>query len=876
MKKFVIAFVSLLLVVSMVVSCGEEKTPEEMVEYLEQWQVGGIVIPTDDYQLFTKLSILSQKTEEVFKAEITKKPDGIEVAKKENITFNKHYYDFYVKAKEDQVGIYPFEITLSSDNNTHVIKGEIEILAQTEKLDNLFGGANRSNVLTGFDFDGKDVVKNHSITDDLITGPVSDGNSIFIGTKDGDLIKLDSDLNEFSNINIIDASIDKIQICGDYIFIADVNGVAYIFEKSDTDNSSMKPISKLDLGSRLSVTPSVVSEKNLIVGTKGGAIISLAYPKLKKNWDYKTGGEVISLAASSGVSKKGDRKGTIVAACDDRNVYFVGLDGKLVTMESNVNDFVKHVSIKDGKVVLISETNKIFLRNLSDLLIYDMFTEKNIDSGAAFNGDYVVTVSRNNLNVHGIDDGYLQLEMQLDAEVVYDPIILDDKVLLFLEDGTFRVMDFMDGTEHCRHNFSGKPLGWPIIIDEKLVLMNEDGYISTWGERERVELSGAVDISSVKYFGGRGDLRHSGSFDFSVPENPSVILEIPGNFAPPIISNKYIFLYDMDREEFSLRSQEDGGIVWYIPEKAAHGLFTGAGLNAGPHESPMFITQDGLFIATESGLWLVDENTGEIIQKTNYIGIPQIDEQVIVLTSEAGVVCLDRNMNHLWTKSLIGVTSGQLCIDDDEIYVFDRNGDDSKIYVFEKLSGNTLFEETDSILQYGTKLVLSSKMAATGTIAGMWLMGREPYMVFGAVNGTNRALNPFVIDGVIGSMQEGIGLIKKIDSVRDFAEINYFDIRGIKDEDSVFYNFFTGNDFLTFDRLVSLTAKEELKANTDESIKPPPEVYVTIRKKINGEILSEIFVNSTGVADYAMTATDNLIAVCQQGPSPKLLLIGEK
>ncbi len=882
MKKTIVVMVVLFMLSGLLVSaCGKTET-RPTFEYLEEWQVGGYVNTDYNYQLFARIAVVNNKTEELFTSEIQGLPEGIKVVRKEIKTLRRHYHNYFIDPTDSQTGVYPFTIVMSSTNKNHEINGEVEVLKTVETSDTLMGGHSRSRVLPDIDLSSMSNIHSAPIKNGVLTGPVSNGSQIFVATKDGYLISFDDELTQLWKTHISETALDTLQIHGKHLITSTIDGTIEVHEISNLSENKIKPASSLKLKSRLSGLPTILSAERMVVGTNDGRVILLSYPKLKTVWTFQTKGAIIgSIPATVGYNKSGELKGTLFVASNDRYAYYLNLDGEQIGQEGPESELITNLAVWEDRVVFTTDKNTLKLRNRYGMIDLDMGTEHHMEFAPSFNGDYIVTARHDRIHTHSAGDGFLQLDMKPEKEIVDSPIIMDNKIILPLIDNTMRILNITDGTELGKLNFQGKLLGWPQILENNnFVMMNTDGNITMWGERKKSELVGKVNLQSVKYHGGRGDNRHTGSLKISLPENPTINLRISGVFAPALISEKYLYLYEMIEEEFSCRSRSDGGIIWNLKEKSFPGGFFGAGMDAGPHESPVYLTEEGLYLATISGLWLVDPNTGEILRKTQFMGIPQIDDDVIVLSSQQdGLTCLNRSMELLWNIPTVIVSSGSVCIDRNEVIMFDRNEDASKILILDKLSGKIIFEEEDAMLQFATKLAVSDKHAITGTLAGTWIMTRNPNAVYGVLNGTNHALNPLIVDGVIASMFEGIGTISKLIAPSGYRDQPIFELLPGNDSELSII-FFSGNEFLTSKMIVTIAEKiepeiEDKPLTSSDLDNQKPEVYLTFRDRATGSMISEVFIDDTGCTMYTMTACDGVVAISKQGSLPELMLIGE-
>ncbi len=876
MRNIVSTSLALVMLLAVLTGCGDSKTDSTpSVRYLEEWQVNSSVVAYEGYHLFAKIAKLNNKTDQNFSAEIRGLPETMDVIIKDHDTMNRHYYDCYVNPSIEDVGVYDYQIELTSDENIHKIEGSLSILQPIESVDTLMGGHTKSRMLPSVDFGGLSLSKSVMVDGEVLTGIVSDGESVYSVTRDGVITAWSSELEELWKVDIeYDSPVEKLQYAEDYLTLATVDGHLMTFELSRLESGIGKPSHSVNIGGRLTSNPTIIGSRRMVCGTNDGMIKMVAYPELKVKWSYETNGKIKGeIPAIAGMNADGEIEGAVFAVCDDGKTHCIDLDGNVFRFRTQFTDRPTNVTVSENRVIYTNNKNSIMIRSTAGSVIFDMWSQYNTSYKPCVNEKYVVTANENTIYSHDLKDGYVQLDMVVDEGISSQPMMMGDNIVLVGNDGVLRVIDVKYGNQSADMKIHGDILGWPVITDSgEFVIMNTSGTIFAWSRRGSVESLGEVNMDSVNYVGGRGEVKHTGEFDFELPVNPSISLRIPGKYAPALITEKYLFLYEIDEKEFSCRLRDDGSVVWAIDEASAPGVFTGAGFDGGFHESPIYITSTGLYIATDNGLWLVEPTTGMIIQKSDYVGIPQIDEEII-LTSEQGVTCLDNNMNYLWDYPMVGVSSSALCIDGNDVFAYSRNGDDSKFVILDKKTGGILFEGVDSMLQFATKLTVSDKLLATGTISGMWFFDRRQNQIIGAVRNTNNSINPLVIDGVIASVRELTGELLKINPVAGFVEIPMLQSLNIGSRGPR-YDIFPGNEIFSPTRFACLAGHHTLDSENLESSKNKPfEIHVVIRDRINGGIESSVSIDNNDTTEFAMTANEGIIAVCNQGENPELLII---
>ena len=611
---------------------------------------------------------------------------------------------------------------------------------------------------------------------------------------------------------------------------------------------------------------SLQSKIDPVMRLPGGAL-----GKGKNAWNKAMNESQVEMHLGTGGQKELEFKILSYGLVDVSNL--LDEDGNEIEYKSPLRDMATSATVSRNRVIFTSDKNSIMIRSIAGAILFDMWSEYNTSYKPCVNDKYIVTANENTIYSHDMQDGYVQLDMTVDEGISSQPMMMGNDIVFVGDDGVLRVIDVKYGHQLAEMKIHGKLLGWPVVTDSgDFIVMNTNGSILSWGKRGIVSSIGEVNMDSVKYVGGRGEVKHTGVFDFELPEQPTVRLRIPGKFAPALITEKYLFLYEMNEEEFSCRLRQDGSIVWALDQASASGVFTGAGLDGGFHECPIYLTSTGLYLATSQGLWLAEPTTGMVIQKSEYVGIPQIEGEII-LTSDKGITCLNENMNLLWEYPMVGLSSSALCIDGDEVFAYSRNGDDSKFVILDKETGKILFEGVDSMLQFATKLTTSNKLVATGTISGMWFFDRRQNEIIGTVANTNNSINPLVVDGVIASVRMLSGELLKVNPVAGFVEMAVLESPSIGMEGPRF-DIFPGNEIFSDTKFASLAGYITPEPEGQEpSMDHPFEVHVVIRDRLNGGIESSVLIDSKDATEFAMTANDGVIVVCNQGKHPELLVI---
>jgi len=862
------------------VGCSSDSGKSNLPEYIQEWRLGGALIAGEEGQLFAKYSVDNSRTEEPFKGKIEVEPDGLEIKIDTLETVQENYINFYVSPKETQTGKYKYRITIFSLNELYEVDGEIAIGEPFEGKDKLQGGANRSRSLREAETKDFILLRTTSLGKQSISNVAPFQGNIVVGTSVGSLYFISNTGEIQGESQTSDNAIEFVQTTDDIIIVATVDGEILTFEPiSDDDTFNLKQLSSTNIDSRLSGLPTLVDEKSMVVCTVDGYMRMLSLPNLDTAWEHKAMGSFNGGACVLQMKTGDDTKSVIVASSDDRAVYYLDENGILLDKEQGRQLVSCTPAANKTKLTLTTVNNQVYARTLHGTTLWGNQMHYEVVSGPAFNGKFVAVSSEKMTQIFDIDDGIEQVSINLDDSVAGESFFLGDNICVPTADGVIAIYDAYTGNLLDKLHFNGELKYTPLILEGGTIVgINDNSQIFFWGIPTKVENMGELDPESIVYNGGRGGPKHPNYIGIDLPIHQRRLLTIQGRFAPALVSNKYLFLYNIDEERFSCRLRDGGAEVWGFNAEAPYkDQFFGAGVDLGFHNSPLYYTPEGLILSTVDGLVLVDPLTGNQIKQTKITGICNADNEVIIVANLEKLYCLEKNNFQPMWEIDGSFYAESVCIDGNTVYAVDRREGNAKIHVIEKMTGKITFTAEDETLAFASKLVVTDKYVGFGSFGGVWLFHKNPPSAVGAIYGTNRSANLIVKDNEIITTNQ-IGDITKLD-VDSFKETP---IQPPSSPDAeINWMYFDGNEIMTSNALVQLAkylpkVPEGQKATEAQNQEVIDNTHLMIRDPGNGKPLFTELIDSSGASEFSLTIGADVVAVCvHNGLEPKLILFGK-
>lgn len=721
------AVVIVMVLLVMFVRCSGDDANQKPVQKLF---LGGQLIENTTQQIFAKISVNFPFKNTPYKSQVEGLPSNFDLYEN-NIIYDKSYFtEYLVNPPAGSSGQYSYKILITSDKEKYEFDGVIVVGKPSDSSDKVGGDAGKTGYLGATDISNFSITSKTEFGKLMIANPVVFPNVCVIGTSNGELAGVDFNGKILWRTQITKNIIDTLQQSENLVIVSDNSGLISTFDIDKLSKGEDRAEDTYRISSTLSGPPTIIQKDRMIIGATDGRIVCLSLPELKKVWDIDLiKGTIIGSIAAVPL---GSGKGNIYINSANKNTYILDYDG-------NLQKRLKHSIIPIGSpcanndtFATLSAENQLQLRFNSGTEVWIYNCEFEVAGMPVMTADQLFVYGKNKLRSVSRKDGSELWTIDLPSKISANPVVTGNHIVVATEDKNVSVIRTNDGLTSYSFSIDGSVINWPYLFDNKLFIADRVGNLIILSNSGNVKV-GKFDIGQVVTNGACTNQDHNNLVKTSLPLKPKLLWTLNGSYAPAVTTKDRVYLYNIDKKEFSCNKSTNGNPIWNLKEEAAEGQFYGFCLMQGFHETPMYLTAKGMLLGTRNGLMLVDPDTGKILARSSIHGIPQSDGKIIVCTNAKELVVCSFDMKKLWSAKG-EYYSSNVVIDGDYIYAVKRGDGVGEFSIFEIKTGKTVFSHGDSLFDISAMKLLSTKQyIIMTTMQGPWVFDK----LAAKVNGTS-------------------------------------------------------------------------------------------------------------------------------------------
>jgi|GEM_PF-6136184 len=683
--------------------CNRGSKPES----IEPIVVGGVVMPGKGLQTIAIVNFFQPLEEPKFSIEGLPK----EFKTSSNPQIGKESLQLQITAEvpvDYKLGTYPFKLNCSISDIKASFEGEVTVGQAQEGADKVFGGTGKNGVIGDIDPTGFVVLGRAELGSSITANIITVDDLIIVGTKTY-LVGLNDKVKEVFRVKVTNYAIETLQTIEDKVITSDSIGIISIFDIASLYTKDPKPLVTFKGPTRLSAIPTIISNEKMVVGFVDGSIKMISLPNLREIWNNKP-----QAAISGAISVYTVKDQSIIyAGCQDKSVYLFDGSGKLIVRLTTAELLLGGPALFVNRLIVSLINSEIIVIDTLGQVQWKIIGPDRVKWQPIINKENILLASDTKIMSLSVIDGKEDWSVVLGGKVESQPVIISDTVV-FCTNGKLMRLNLKDGDELESLPVGGQVSSWPVIFKNQLVVAERNGGISIFGKNENSGKIEPLDTNSIISNGCMVDLAHTNYIDVEFPTKLKQLWSLKGWFAPAITTKRHVFLYSITDKYFSCNEAKTGKQIWRYNSEATEGFFT----SPGAHETPMYLTKNGLYIGTKQGLFLLNPYNGEVIKRSSIIGIPQATAEYVLVSSHLGLTCTDSNLKILWRKDGI-YYQPNVAIDGEFVYVADRTKDNQGLYCLRIRNGSEVWKEKSDIISSPTKIMYSKDMIFTSNMTGI-------------------------------------------------------------------------------------------------------------------------------------------------------------
>lgn len=714
---------------------------------------------------------LPKEDKEKFKVTVTGLPEGMKPIER-ILPFSPLTYDSYMTVDPKGFdGTYAYSVEVTYKELKKNFSGSFVVGDKIKGLDSYFGGIEKNGIVDGNELKNINLANSFYAGANLASNVCALGENVVAGNTNGEL-KCASYLGkELWSVKVFDEPISAVQCAGDTVVAANVLGIVASFNASDLKNGKSDKQAAYNAGVGISNPPTIISDKLMVCGFKNGEVKAFSLPELRLLWTKKTYGPIAGHIPIWAVkTKDGMEKGFLYAASEDKTLNMFDLEGGTY-LQSRFSEMLKF-----GASIL---GNRMLAANIGNYgrymdFLFDVFTEVNIedknafqpllyDNKAAFFGEKKIIVK--NAQNYFSDEWSIELTEKISTQ----PFLIGGKLFIPHSSGNIRIFGIEDGSEYdplfIGANLSGVPVK---LAEQRFAFATVTGTVYFVGETTNAPNGNLPDDNTQEIIiqnGSLVNLNHNIVVNTQLPKSFGKKWELDGNFTSPITTSKRIFVYSISGKYFACHNIKTGSQVWKVPMEAADYNYKITPI--GPTNTPMWLTSKGLYVSSKVGVRLLNAANGKVLASTPIKGIPQADEQTVVVSNETGIFCFENNLNLRWKRDGKFIPPN-IVIDKDAIIAADTNDNSPNLYYLGKQKGNVIWSnpsKEDISAAFFVKIINAKNNLFALSQMGLWHMSKKDKKIYGTSQGSAMTRDFFYLESTNEPMviDKLFGIVAKFD-----------------------------------------------------------------------------------------------------------------
>lgn len=687
-------------------------------EPVQKMYLGGQLIENSTQQIFAKLLINFPFKNSPYKSKVEGLPDNFGLYEN-NVIYNVYFFtEYMVNPPAGSAGQYPYKILITSDKEKYEFEGVLVVGKPSDTSDKVGGDAGKTGYLGTTDISDFSITSKTQFGKLLMANPVVFPNVCVIGTSNGELVGVDFNGKIVWRVQVTKNIIDSLQQSGNLVIVSDNSGLISTFDINKLSKGEDSAEDTYRISSSISGPPTIIDKERMVVGQADGKVVCLSLPKLNEVWKInRIKGTIINSIAAVPI---GSGKGYLYINSGDKNTYILDFEGNLQKRYEHMIIPIGSPCANNDTFATLSANNQLQLRFSTgkDAWIYNC--EFDIIGMPVMTADQLFVYGKNKLKSVSRKDGSELWTIDLPSNINSNPVVVGNHIIVPTEDRNVNVIRVNDGLVSYTFSIQGSVINWPYLFDNKLFVADRAGNLFILSGSGSAKV-GKFDMSQVLTNGACTGQDHNNLVKTSLPLKPKLLWTLNGSFAPAITTRDRVYLYNIDKKEFSCNKNTNGNVIWSLNAEAAEGQFYGFCLMQGYHETPMYFTSKGMLLGTKNGMMLVDPDTGKTLAKSNIIGIPQSDGKIIACTNGKELSICSFDMKKLW--SVKGeYYSSNVVIDGDLIFAVKRGEGVGEFAIFESKTGKKIFSQNDTLFDVSAMKLLSTKQyIIMSTMQGPWV-----------------------------------------------------------------------------------------------------------------------------------------------------------
>lgn len=714
-----------IIIFFLVRGCGSQEEPASLFWF------GGASAPGELPKTIS-LGRMTPPDQKPFEFQVEGLPKDVTFEERREDLSSKSYLSFLVATipADTKKGIYPIKITYKNASFSKSFESEFVIGDRAESQDSIYGGIGRAGQLPAISTDDLVVSNFVNLEKGITSPPCIVGNKTYLGLQNGKVVALDNKLGKVFEVTISEDSVVAVQATEKYLVGCDSRGNIVSFDLSQKEPSRLAAY-KLD--GKVSSPPTIVAEDKILVGSTDGLLGLFSLPDLRPQWKVDLPGPVIGNVSCQIYKFENDLRGYIFTACDDSNIYYHDLDGKLIS-RFQMDLTSKFAPIVVGDRVLFSNSGNfiqlsdsfgrtIWSTNVEDMQLWQPIS----NSGKAY------FFGKKKIIALDMKDGSVSFSEDSPGEIASQPVFIGKTLCLPLQGQ----LSFMSGdlTPKSSISLGDMVSGWPVPFEGGMLVAQQSGgvYLFTKGNPGSSIPVVKFNMKDVVFSQGLSNQFHNSYTNTKLPKTLKLKWEKDGEYAPALTTKTRAYLYNITKKVFSCVSIDDGKEIWQFPSEAYPAIYYTLGYN----ETPMCLSGNGLYLGTVAGVMLVDPDTGRLLRSSNVSGIPQADDATVVVTNGKKLSVCDKNLKALWTadgnfvsSNVIILGKSVVAISRDEVEDFSKSK--AFVAIYDKLTGKVEWSKKDTSISYCVRTITDGKRLLASTGSGLWMMDIGERKVYGA------------------------------------------------------------------------------------------------------------------------------------------------
>ncbi|MCL2220010.1 MAG: PQQ-binding-like beta-propeller repeat protein [Chitinispirillia bacterium] len=309
-----------------------------------------------------------------------------------------------------------------------------------------------------------------------ISSPVTDGETVYIGSYDSTLYALDintgKDIWRFKAGDEIEASP---VIFGDAALIGDLGGNFFSVNRKDgTVNWRFK------VRDKIAGSANIIEDKNFVIfGSYNDTLYCLNINDGQPVWKYASGSYINGTAATDG-------KRVVFGGCD-AGLHVINADDGTLIGKIDTESYIAGSAVINNNFAYVGSYGKKLLGiNIEEMKI--VWTYQNDSrqqpfvASPALRDSFLIAPSRDNF-VHCVNpaDGKLIWKFAAKGAVDASPVIVGDKVVAGCGSGSLYLIELTSGKLIKSFDIGGSLNGTPLVTGGMIIVGDENGLVTALG-----------------------------------------------------------------------------------------------------------------------------------------------------------------------------------------------------------------------------------------------------------------------------------------------------------------------------------------------------------------------------------------------------------